>query len=691
MTGSAVGRVLLGGQDKGSGFAITDSRALTAGHVVRGAAKHAASGQGRTAGQGGPVLVCVVDRGEPAEVSAVVEYRPEDAEPILVTRIEVDTSLDVAVLHLQQEAPAVLPAAGQVTTGAPWRVETRPDPKAPLLTGTVTEPHRQLENAAGREATLIQLRVEQEIGDYSGYSGSPVITPAVSRTSSRVLGVLVEQAFWRTSAQLGAKPRVANVLFAAPIDRVLAEFGLAAVPGTRSVEDMPEPVSFEVRRPELLNQVIDALTHPSLDGQLVGLTGMGGAGKSVLAAAAARDEKIRQALPDGRFWLELGPDPPLLQLQASLAAALGSSTPVTDVPQGRALLSRLLGERRCLLVLDNVQDRAHLPAFTVTGPAGRVLATTRDAATLPGATVIPLGELAPQAAMQLLAGWAATPPGDLSVAAAQVAGECGYLPLAIALCGAMISDGSHTWAQLLDLLREADLDELRSRLIDYPHSSLAVALGASLGTLPPEDRERYMQLAVFDGQGPIPLAALQMLWGLDQQHTAVLTGDLAGKSLLRQAGDGQVGLHDLQMDYLTRLAPDLAALHDLLLDAYRDQCPGGWATGPNDGYFYRHLPHHLQQAGRTRELRALLLDLDWMNAKVATSAISGLLADYETLPTDPALRLVAGTLQLSAHVLNDDPGQLPSQLTGRLAAETDPSVRNLLESWVSPRSVDTSP
>ena len=34
----AADRILLGGQDKGLGFAITDSRALTAGHVVRAAA-----------------------------------------------------------------------------------------------------------------------------------------------------------------------------------------------------------------------------------------------------------------------------------------------------------------------------------------------------------------------------------------------------------------------------------------------------------------------------------------------------------------------------------------------------------------------------------------------------------------------------------------------------------------------------
>ena len=136
---------------------------------------------------------------------------------------------------------------------------------------------------------------------------------------------------------------------------------------------------------------------------------MGGSGKSVLAAAAARDPKVREAFPDGRFWLELGPDPPLLQLQASLAAALGDSRPITDVPQGRARLSRLLAERRCLLVLDNVWDQAHVSAFAVAGPPCRVLVTTRDAATVPGATVIPLGELSPEAAMRLLAGWAGHP------------------------------------------------------------------------------------------------------------------------------------------------------------------------------------------------------------------------------------------------------------------------------------------
>jgi S1-C subfamily serine protease len=142
MTGAA-GRVLLGGQDAGSGFAITDSQVLTAGHVVRDAARSTADRRHGPAGRPGPVLAVVVDRGEPAGVPVVVEYQPEDGEPIPVTRIEVSSSLDVAVLHLQRAAPATLPV-GPVTTGAEWRVETRPKASDPTLTGTVTDLHRRL-------------------------------------------------------------------------------------------------------------------------------------------------------------------------------------------------------------------------------------------------------------------------------------------------------------------------------------------------------------------------------------------------------------------------------------------------------------------------------------------------------------------------------------------------------------------
>ena len=52
---------------------------------------------------------------------------------------------------------------------------------------------------------------------------------------------------------------------------------------------------------------------------------MGGIGKSVLAASLARDEEVRQAFPDGVFWLTVGQNPSLKNLQFELAQALGKS------------------------------------------------------------------------------------------------------------------------------------------------------------------------------------------------------------------------------------------------------------------------------------------------------------------------------------------------------------------------------
>jgi hypothetical protein len=64
----------------------------------------------------------------------------------------------------------------------------------------------------------------------------------------------------------------------------------------------------------------------------VGVQGMGGIGKTVLAAALARDSEVRQAFSDGIYWLTIGQNPNLLDLQNRLLGQLtGSKETLTTV------------------------------------------------------------------------------------------------------------------------------------------------------------------------------------------------------------------------------------------------------------------------------------------------------------------------------------------------------------------------
>ncbi|HEU5130804.1 MAG TPA: hypothetical protein VFT26_01830, partial [Pyrinomonadaceae bacterium] len=65
---------------------------------------------------------------------------------------------------------------------------------------------------------------------------------------------------------------------------------------------------------------------------------------------------------------------------------------------------------------------------------------------------------------------------------------------------------------------------------------------------------------------------------------------------------------------------------------YRKKCANGWSSGPNDGYFHRHLTEHLARAGKVDEIHELLAaELDqenaWYAANDAIGNIDGYLSD----------------------------------------------------------------
>jgi hypothetical protein len=411
-----------------------------------------------------------------------------------------------------------------------------------------------------------------------------------------------------------------------------------------------------------------------------------------------RDDVVRRAFADGVHWLTVGQRPDLLSLQATLhQAATNEMSAFRSVDEGRQALARIFAERACLLVLDDVWDADALRAFDVLGPAGRLLLTTRDGAVLTavGAREERLERLPESAALQLLAGWAGEPADALPDAARAVAAECGYLALALAVAGARVRDGI-AWQDVLTSLRENALG-----FLDHPYASVFGSLRLSVEALPTAERARYVELAVFPEDVAVPSSVVERLWagttGLPSHAARALLARLERKALLERAPDpagesatgGAVTLHDLQHDYIGLAADDLPALHQALLKALAvglPRAPDGvtpaWDALPADEpYPWLHLGAHLTAAGRGAEFDALRLDHRWLEAKLRATGLPSLLADFDNADggtTTSDVAVVGAALRMAAHVLARDPGQLPSQLLGRLLGVDRPRVQLLL-------------
>jgi WD40 repeat protein len=438
-----------------------------------------------------------------------------------------------------------------------------------------------------------------------------------------------------------------------------------------------------IPRPHELERLLAALGDE--EGRAVALVGMGGAGKTVLATKAVQEPSIHRQFEDGVAWLAVGQQPDIVELQSRLARRLGEPHPqFTTKEAGRDLLASLLYGRNVLLVLDNVWDRAVLDAFIGLASGCVVLFTARysQLARDLDAIRLEITQLTLEQALALLARWINSPVDALPPVADLVCLRVDNLALGVAMVGAMLAQPGRTWQDLLQLLDSTDLAQIKADFgEEYPHPNLLAAIQLSIDDLPDEPtRQRYRELAVFKGQGAFPRSAVEALWaptGLTGPAVGEVLATLAGRSLLSDEGDGWFGIHDLQLDVISKQlgAARLQEAHQHLLVSYNNRCPVGWPTGPNDGYFFEHLAFHLAMADQRLELSQLLTDLEWMLVKLTTTGLAGLLADYTYDHDTPTSQAVQVALQLSAGTAVANPDQLPGQLVGRLISHPDPAVQ----------------
>jgi len=432
-----------------------------------------------------------------------------------------------------------------------------------------------------------------------------------------------------------------------------------AVPPLAAPDAVIELPPAYLPRPEVMNKIGKAVLadhHAPLvvghESRVTALVGMGGVGKSVLGAAFARDCGTRRAM-DSVHWLEVGRAGDVATSLRALAGRLGVRVDFgATVEEAKARIAERLAPLTCLIVLDDVWALPEAAAIRdLLGPRCRLVITTRlrKLASDLGARLIPVDALDEAAAMDLLARTVHLAVDALPVEAPDIANECGRLPLAIAMIGGTLRANPDRWTQALHKLRAADPSRVASELPNYDHPDLLRAIDVSVESLSARTRDRFLDFAVFPEGAAVPESVVAQLWKhnrIDGIDAADMLDDLVNRSLLSRHSAGRLGIHDLLLDYVRFRAGDLSSLHEQLLASYTSQCDGGWATGPDDGYFFQQLSHHLQQSGRTAGLVTLLTGSSaWPRASLRADPSGGsLIVDIDRARASSTDVLVLATL-----------------------------------------------
>ncbi len=522
----------------------------------------------------------------------------------------------------------------------------------------------------------------------------PVLLPGASRPGGKDLPRFLRRLTWvdfRSGLDDEAYQR-----FTSGIRGIAPGAGTAAPATVPPYRAKLPPHDFFVPRREL-DQIRDLLTGAA--GRAVGITtalrGAGGFGKTALARDLCDDPEVRGLYPDGILWTTMGEhlrDAERTDRVLDLVRWWTSEEPpgFKSARDAGAYLKKVLAGQRVLVVVDDVWQALDLEPFRELEP-GTVLATTRNVRTLPeGTPRVDVDAMTPGEAMTLLAhGLPSVDHGRLGALARRL----GEWPLLLRLVS----------SQLLDLVRERGLDvpaaleRVESRLskaglrafdrrdATERGEALSLTMNVSLDALSPEDRRRYLDLAVFPEDTDVPIRVVERFWGLDDWQAEDLCRHLDDFSLLLDLDVARqtIRLHDAVRQYLIGEHDDLTALHRRLLARCRP-LSGRWTDLANDDvYLWRHLAGHLVGSGEGAELRRLLFDLDYLEGTLRAVGINALLADYDALEEPGEARAVREALRLSAHVLARDWGELLGQvLAGQLLGRLEPGGemgRRLLE------------
>jgi len=443
----------------------------------------------------------------------------------------------------------------------------------------------------------------------------------------------------------------------------------------------PLPHSY-IERPEISGPLREKLLSASGTVALTAVEGMGGVGKTIVALGLCHDTQVRKAFPDGIVWLTIGKESsiPLEERVRQVAQALNRDSRVYSEATYRSLLQ----DKTVLVVLDNVSKLDDVEPFRLDTGRSRLLYTSRDkgiAGPL-GAESQEVGVLDDAQARRFLCRWSGRDYIPLPEPyASGILDECKGLALGLAMIGAALKGKPDSeWARLLVDLKDARLKDVGVRPGGYAYETLHASIAVSVNALDPFVKVCYLRLAVLLEDMPASEVMLRALWG-GQEHDAHRTARLfVDRSLARWDAEGNIRLHDFQLDYVRGEHNNYEALaleHSALMlsshvlrphsEQFASQMTGrllAHSAQPGIAAFLKHLDACAPRP-RLRPLRAALT--------AAGNSAERVLEGHTDEVTAVALtadgkRAVSGSDDKTLWVWDLEGGQPPRVLEGHTAA-----------------------
>ncbi len=342
-------------------------------------------------------------------------------------------------------------------------------------------------------------------------------------------------------------------------------------------------------RGKLLADTDAPLVVTSAREQMLTVYGVGGIGKTILAAALSRMCEVRRRFPDGVFFIEMGKTPELLQRMADVGAMFGDDRQqYIDRKTASQRLSAILAGKQALLVLDDIWNHTHAQAFQVVDTRCRLLITTRQGGLVTrlnaqGAQLLTLTEAE---GLRLIAGRVGTSPDDLPDACKQIIALVDGHTLAVSLAAAQLDErGLNYAARLLERLQKRRTfdDKTLSLAPDDKDLNLELCLRLSYDDLGDDLQRRFRLCGILADDGTFDEPLAQALWNDEDDEFATddaLT-DLVRAGLLRREAGNRYAQHGLLRAYARALLDD---------------------AGETDAAFRRYADHITEVAAQFLEL-----------------------------------------------------------------------------------------